>query len=194
MEAHRRQLSLLYPQLVVAIRTESASNSQNGQRLSTLDSRAIAINEQFSQAVEKANDVAKEVDQDLSVGLITKTDAAVKKEQIAEQSATVLDDQINETLMRDQILQKTTTGTQTLDVLGKQAELRSQIATLDISVAAARRQLSADNSQIDQLNEAMRLVNNTPYAAVLNGGQTFAFVPYTDGNVEPGTPIFGCSM
>lgn len=194
MQAHRQQLSLLYPKLVAAIRKESAANSDNGRRLFTLDARAVAKNDQFAQAVENANEVSREIDQDLSVGLITKADAAVKKEQIAEQSAAALDDQISETLLRDQILQKTTTGTQTLDILDKQAELRSQLATLDLSVAAAERQIHSDSAQLDQLKEAMRLVNNTPYNAVLNGSQTFAFVPYSDGAIEPETAIFGCSL
>jgi hypothetical protein len=194
MEAHRKQLALLYPKLVTAINKETSANSNNGRRLSTLDERAITKDEQFAQAVEKAGEVSKEIDQDLSVGLITKSDAAIKKEQIAEQSTSALDEQISEILLRDQILQKTTTGTQALDVLDKRAELGSQIATLDLSVAAAQRQWKADSAQIDQLNDALRLVNNTPYAAVLNGGQTFAFVPYSDGNVEPGTPIFECSL
>jgi hypothetical protein len=194
MKAHRRQLSLLYPKLVTAIRTETSANSNNGRRLSTLDVRAVARNEKLSEAVEEANGVAKQIDDDLSVGLITKSDAAVKKEQIAQQSAAVLDNQINEVLLKDQILQKTTTSTQALDVLDKRAELGSQIATLDISLEVAERQLNADNQQIDQLKEALRLVDNTPYAAVLNGGQTFAFVPYSDGTVEPGTPVFSCNL
>jgi hypothetical protein len=194
MKAHRRQLSLLYPKLVTAIRTETSANSSNGRRLSNLDARAIAKDEKLSQAVEEANSVSQQIDEDLSVGLITKADAVVKKEQIAQESASALDNQINEVLLKDQILQKTTTGTQTIDVLDKRAELYSQIATLDISIDAAQRQLDADCSQISQLGQALRLVNNTPYAAVLNGGQTFAFVPYADGAVDPGTPIFSCSM
>ncbi len=194
MNAHRHQLSLLYPQLVKAIETETSANSNNGRQLSTLDTRAVAKDETLTQAVEQANSVAKQIDQDLSVGLITKADAAVKKEQIAQESASALDDQINEVLLKDQILQKTTTGTQTLDVLDKRAELRSQIATLDISIDTAQRELNTDNVQIAQLNEAMRLVENTPYAAVLNGGQTFAFVPYDDGTVEAGTPIYACTL
>jgi len=194
MNAHRRQLSLLYPELVKAIRTETSANTHNGSQLSALDARAIEKDELFSQAVEKANGVAKQIDADLEVGLITKADAAVKKEQIAEQSATALADEINEILLRDQIIQKTTTGTQTIDVLDKRAELESQIAILDLSIAVAQRELDAFCSQIDQLNEALQLVNNTPYAAVLKGGQTFAFVPNVDGHIEPGTPIFGCSM
>ncbi len=193
MKAHRRQLSLLYPQLVTAIRTETSANSNNGRRLSTLDARAIAKDEKLANAVEEANNVANQIDADLSVGLITKADAAVKKEQIAQESASVLDNQINEVLLKDQILQKTTTGTQTLDVLDKRTELHSQIDTLDISIDTAQRQLDADYSQIEQLEQALRLVNNTPYAAVLNGGQTFAFVPYADGSVDPGTPVLACS-
>jgi len=105
-----------------------------------------------------------------------------------------LDNEINEVLLQDQILQKATKGTQTLDILDKRAELRSQIVTLDISIAAAERQLNTDNLQIEQLEGATRLLENTPYAAVLIGGQTFAFVPYVDGNIEPGTAIFGCYL
>jgi hypothetical protein len=192
MTAHRRQLSLLYPKLVEAIQTETLANSNDGRRLSSLAVRAIAKDEKLTQAVEEANGIAQQIDEDLTAGLITKADAAVKKEQIAHESASALENQINEVLLEDQILQKTTTGTQTLDVLDKRAELRSQIATLDISIAAAQRQLNADNLQIDELAEAMRLVKNTPYATVLNGGQTFAFVPYVDGKIEPGTPIVAC--
>ena len=194
MKAHRHQLSLLYPKLVKAIGTETSANTHNGSQLSALDARAVEKDELFSQAVEKANGVAKQIDADLEVGLITKADAAVKKEQIAEQSATALADEINEILLRDQIIQKTTTGTQTIDVLDKRTELESQIATLDLSIAVAERELDAFCSQMDQLNEALGLVNDTPYAAVLNGGQSFAFVPNVDGHIAPGAPIFGCSM
>jgi hypothetical protein len=192
MRAHRLQLSRLYPKLVAAIGTEAFANSDNGNRLSALDARAIAKNEKLAQAIEEANGVATQIDEDLSVGLITKSDAAVKREQIAQGSTSALESEINEVLLQDQILQKTTTGTQTLDVLDKRAELRSQIDTLDISIAAADRQLKADNFQIGQLKEALTLLDNTPYAAVLNGARNFAFVPYVDGTIEPGTPIFAC--
>jgi len=194
MKAHRRQLLLLYPQLVAAIETETSANSTNGRRLSNLDARAGAKNEAWAQAVENANGVAQQIDRDLSVGLITKADAAVKKEQIAQEAAAALDSQIQEVLLQDQILQKTTTGTQTLDGLDKRAELRSQIATLDISIAAAQRELNIDRVQIGELKKAMRLVENTPYAAVLGGAQTFAFVPYADGSIAAGTPVYRCSL
>jgi hypothetical protein len=194
MRSHRRQLSRLYPQLVVAIETETSSNFGNGRRLSNLDASATVKNEKWSEAVEDANAVVQQIDQDLSLGLITKADAAFRKEQIAQESAAALDSQINEVLLKDQILQKTTTGTQTLDILDKRTELNSQIATLDISIVTTERELATDHAQIDQLNEAMRLVENTPYAAVLNGNQTFAFMPYAAGTVQPGSHVFSCFL
>jgi hypothetical protein len=192
MQSHRRRLSQIYPQLVTAIETETVANSDNGRRLAALDAGAVSKNETFARAAEEANVVAGQMDEDLSVGLITKADAAVKREQVAQESASAQGNEINEVLLQDQILQKTTAGTQTLDALDKQAELRSQIATLDISIAAAERQLNSDTLQIDQLKEAMRLLDNTPYAAVLNGDESFAFVPYVDGKIEAGTPILAC--
>lgn len=194
MKAHRRQLLFLYPQLIAAIETETSANVRDGRDLANLDTRAIVKDATWSQAIENASVVSRQIDQDLLAGLITKADAAVKKEQIAQDAAAAVDGQIQEVLLHNQILQKTTTGTQTLDVLDKRADLRSQISNLDISIATAGGELDTDLAQIDQLKQAMRLVKNTPYAAVLNGAQTFAFVPYADGSIEAGTPVFGCSL
>jgi len=47
------------------------------------------------------------------------------------------DSKIGAVLLTDNILEKTTTDTKTLDVLDKQAELISEIAQLDIAIAVA---------------------------------------------------------
>jgi hypothetical protein len=95
------------------------------------------------------------------------------------------------------VLQKTTTGTDTLEILEKQAELRSETAQLDVAINVAQKELQEDNRQIDRLREAITTAKQSPYFLNASGGQTLylAFVPYDNqASAEAGRPIYDCYL
>ncbi len=68
------------------------------------------------------------------------------------------------------------------------AELEAQRLPIERSIVAI------DDSRADY-EEIMATIRNSPYYQALHEQATVAFVPYENlHNVEPGTPIYGCSL
>ena len=84
-----------------------------------------------------------------------------------------------------------------MDVMEKQAELRSEIAQLDVTLAVAEKQLQEDNRQIERLRAAIATAKQSPYYlnATGNSRLNFAFVPYDNqASATVGTPIYDCYL
>jgi hypothetical protein len=82
-------------------------------------------------------------------------------------------------------------------VLEKQAELRSEIAQLDITFSVAEKQLLEDNRQIDRLHDAINTAKQSPYYLNATGNKRlyFAFVPYDNqADAKVGAPIYDCYL
>jgi hypothetical protein len=100
-------------------------------------------------------------------------------------------------LLTDSILQKTTTSTDSLEVLEKQAELRSEAAQLDVAINVAQKELLEDNRQIDRLREAIQTAKLSPYYLSASGGKQlyFAFVPYDNqASAAAGGAVYDCYL
>jgi hypothetical protein len=100
-------------------------------------------------------------------------------------------------MLKDAILEKTTTHTKSLDVLDKQAELTSEIAQLDIAINIAEKQVREESQQIDRLREAIATAKQTPYYLSTSGGNQvyFAFVPYDNqSRIAVGSPVYDCYL
>jgi len=107
------------------------------------------------------------------------------------------DSKIAEVLLTDSVLQKNTTGTDSLDVLEKQAELRSEAAQLDVAINVSDKQLQEESQQINRLREAIRTAKQSPYYLNASGGKTlyFAFVPYDNqASAVTGRPVYDCYL
>jgi hypothetical protein len=147
--------------------------------------------------LEQLKELEASVNKDLAAGLITKTDATTQLSTINQARSAYTDSKIAEVLLTDSVLDKTTVGTTSLDVLEKQAELRSEAAQLDVAINVAEKQLTEESRQIDRLHQAIATAKQSPYYLNAAGGQTlyFAFVPYDNrASVTPGAAIYDCYL
>lgn len=193
MTKHRTALLALEPQLQEAI----AHNRATGQQLAGLDSQKQADNSKTLAVLAQLKEVESNIHKDLAAGLITKGDAATQLSALNQAESSYTDSKIAEVLLTDNVLQKTTTGTDSLDVLEKQAELRSEAAQLDVAINVAQKELQEDTRQIDRLRQAITTAKQSPYFLIASGGQTlyFAFVPYDNtASAVPGSAIYDCYL
>jgi hypothetical protein len=197
MNKHKSALLALEPELRAAIVREKKHNLATGPQLSELDKQKQADNAKTQAVMVQVKEVEAAIDKDLAAGLITKGDAATQRAALNQAENSYTDSRIGELLLTDSILDKTTTGTKSINVLDKQAELVSEIAQLDIAIGVAQKQLHEENQQIDRLKQAIATARQTPYFLTTSGDDTvnFAFVPYDNrGNVSIGNAVYDCFL
>jgi len=197
MKKHRGALLELEPELQQAIAREKTHNRTTGPQLATLDQQKQADNLKTQKVLAQLKEVEGNINKDLAAGLITKGDAATQLSALNTAQGAYTDSRIAEILLTDNVLDKTTTGTNSLDVLEKQVELRSEVAQLDVAVNVAEKQLQEETRQIDRLRDAIRTAKQSPYYLNASGEQRlyFAFVPYDNqANAVAGAPIYDCYL
>jgi len=197
MTRHRTSLLSLEPELQAAIARERVHNRAAGPQLSQLDQQKQADNVKTQAIMAQVRQVEATIDKDLAAGLITKGDAATQRAALNQAQISYTDSRINEVLLTDNILEKTTTNTKSLDVLDKQAELKSEIAQLDVAMNVAQEQVREESQQIDRLRKAIATAKQTPYYLIMSSGKSvfFAFVPYDNqGSVSVGAPVYDCYL
>jgi hypothetical protein len=197
MNQHRDALLALEPELRSAITREKKHNQATGPQLAELDKQKQADNLKTQAVMTQIKEVEAAIDKDLSAGLITKGDAATQRAALNQAQSSYTDSKINELLLTDSVLEKTTTGTKSMDVLDKQAELASEIAQLDIAIAVAQKQIHEETQQINRLKQALTTAKQSPYYLIASGDSAayFAFVPYDNqGNVFAGTAVYDCFL
>ena len=197
MTRHRTSLLNLEPELQAAIVRERTHNRAAGPQLAELDQQKHADNVKTQAIIGQVKQVESTIDRDLAAGLITKGDAATQRAALNQAQTSYTDSKINEVLLTDNILEKSTTDTKSLDVLNKQAELKSEIAQLDIAINVAQEQAREESQQIDRLRNAIATAKQTPYNLIASGGKPvyFAFVPYDNqSSVSEGAPVYDCYL
>lgn len=197
MKSHRGALLALEPQLREAIDREKAHNSATGPALQQLDQQKLADNAKTQKVLAQLKGLEANINKDLAAGLITKGDAAQQLSALNQAQDAYTDSKIGEVLLTDSVLNKTTTSTDTLDVLEKQAELQSEVAQLDIAINVAEKQFGEESRQVDRLRGAIQTAKQSPYYLNASGGKTlyFAFVPYdNEARAIVGTPIYDCYL
>ena len=197
MKKHRAALLALEPQLQTAIAREQTHNLTAGPELATLDRQKLADNQKTQTVLAQLNQVESNINKDLASGLITQGDAATQLAALNQAKGAYTDSKIAEVLLTDSVLDKTTTGTSSLNVLVKQAELRSEVAQLDVAINVAEKQLQEESRQIDRLREAIGTAKQNPYYLNAAGGQTlyFAFVPYDNqAYAVAGSSVYDCYL
>jgi len=197
MTKQRAALLALDPELQVAIERERTHDQLTGPQLAALDTQKQADNRKTQALLAQIHQLEARIDSDLAAGLITKGDAATQLAALNQAQDAYTDSRIADVLLSDSVLDKTTIGTKSLDVLEKQAELRSDIAQFDVTLSVAQNQLTQDQRQIDRLRDAIAIAKQSPYYLNASGSQrlNFAFVPYDNqANAEPGSPIYDCYL
>jgi hypothetical protein len=195
MTKHRGSLEALDPELERAIVREHGHDRSTGPELVKLDTQKQSDNVKTQQVLTQLQQVEGQIHKDLAAGLITKGDAATQVAAINQTQDSYTDSRIGEVMLTDSILDKTTVGTKSLEVLEKQAELRSEIAQLDVAINVAQKQLLEDNRQVESLRQAIATAKQSPYYLNATGTNRlyFAFVPYDNQvNAKVGTPIYDC--
>lgn len=197
MAKHRAALLALDPEIETAIARERSHDQATGPQLAALDTQKEADNSKTQTLLTQLREVQDRIHSDLADGLITKGDAATQLAAINQAVDAYTDSQIAQVLLSDNVLDKTTVGTKSLDVLEKQAELRSNIAQLDVTLSVAEKQLTEDNRQVDRLRDAITTAKQSPYYLNASGSQRlyFAFVPYDNqAYATIGAPIYDCYL
>jgi len=197
MNKQRAALIALDPELQTAIVRERDHDKVTGPQLAALDVEKQADNTKTKAMLTEVHQLEAQINRDLAAGLITKGDAATQLAALNQAEDAYTDSKIADVLLSDSVLDKTTVGTKALDVLEKQAELRSEIAQLDITFSVAEKQLQEDNRQIDRLHEAINTAKLSPYYLNATGNNRlyFAFVPYDNqADAKVGAPIYDCYL
>ena len=197
MDKHRAALEALEPELRTAIVREKQHNQATGPELEKLDRQKQADNLKTQAVMAQVKEVETAIDKDLAAGLITKGDAASQRAALNQAQNAYTDSKIGEILLTDNILEKTTTDTKSLDVLDKQAELISEIAQLDVAINVAQKQIYEENKQIISLRQALATAKQTPYYLSVSGGSVvyFAFVPYDNqSSAAVGSAVYDCYL
>jgi CII-binding regulator of phage lambda lysogenization HflD len=197
MTKHRAALLALEQPLQDAIARERAHNRATGAELSALDKQKQADNLKTQKVLAQLKEVEANINKDLASGLITKGDAATQLSALNQAGSAYTDSKIAEVLLTDSVLQKTTTGTDSLDVLQKQTELRSEAAQLDVAINVAQKELTEDNRQIERLRQAIATAKQSPYYLNASGEPrlNFAFVPYENrDSAVAGVPVYDCYL
>jgi len=197
MTKHRGALLELEPELQAAIARERTHNRTTGPELAGLDQQKQTDNLKTQRVLAQLKEVESNINKDLAAGLITKGDAATQLAALNTAEGAYTDSKIAEILLTDSVLDKTTTGTNSLDVLEKQAELRSEVAQLDIAISVAQKQLQEESRQIDRLRQAIVTAKQSPYYLNASGEQRlyFAFVPYDNQTSAVASgPVYDCYL
>jgi hypothetical protein len=197
MTRQRASLEALIPQIDSAVGRERKHDRLTGPQLAELDAQKQADNTKTQAVLAQLQQLESSINKDLAAGLITKSDATTQIAAINQSRDAYTDSRIAEVLLTDNILDKTTDGTKSLEVIEKQAELRSDIAQLDVTLAVAEKQLEEDNRQIDRLRAAITTAKQSPYYLNATGNSRlyFAFVPYDDqASATVGALIYDCYL
>jgi hypothetical protein len=197
MAKHRASLLALDPELQAAIVREREHDKLTGPQLAALEMQKQADNRKTQEILLQIRQMEAQIKSDLANGLITKGDAATQLTALNQAEDAYTDSRIANVLLTDSVLDKTTNGTKALDAIEKQAELRSNIAQLDVTLSVAEKQLEEDNRQVERLHDAIAIAKQSPYYLNASGDKRlyFAFVPYDNqANATVGAPIYDCYL
>lgn len=197
MKSHRDSLLALEPEFAVAFKREAKHNVLTGKQLAKLEDQKRGDNVRTRALLDEIDEFERTTSKELDAGLITKKDAAAQLAAINQVHNGYTDNEIGAVLLKDNILQKSTTDTKALDVLDKMASLKSQIAQLDIEIAGAEKQARTESANIERLKAAVLSMTQTPYYIVKAEGKTatFAFVPYGNkSGVAIGDSVYDCYL
>lgn len=186
---HKAHLSALLPALDIAIARERAHNILTGELLDELDTQKRADIVRVNDTLNQSQELSAQLRNDLRLGLISKSDAALAEVGLTQFQSGSTDGQIAEIAVRDGILGKRTLDTKTLDTMSKRVELVSEINQIDIGIQIARQQIADETIQIERLKDAISTAGNTPY---LHDG-VFAFATY-DTNVKVNAAVYDCYL
>lgn len=194
----RGVLVSLVRQLDAAMGHERQANTQSGTELTSLATQKQADLERQRKVIRDNELVRAQIEKDLKAGLITKAEALNQEATLTQFQSNYTDSRVSEVVLRDNIHQKLSNDDlAAVDVLQKQVDLKSQIATIDLQIATGDVQYNNNLMQIDALKKAIATATNSPYFLATKSDHllTFAFVPYDNQRpVDVNVPVYDCYL
>ena len=197
MTRERDALFALNPEIERAIARERSHDQSTGPQLAALGTQKQADNTKTRSLLAQIHQLEANIESDLKAGLITKGDASTQLAALNQAEGAYTDSEIAEVLLSDTVMDKTTVGTKWLDALEKQAEPRSDLAQLEVTLSVAEGQLTEDDRQIERLRDAIAVAKQSPYYLNASGNRRlyFAFVPYDNqAYATVGAPVYDCYL
>lgn len=197
MTTHRESLRSLEPQLTRAIKRETENDRSDSAQLAILNDQKKADIVTTQNFVNDVSQIQARIDKELAAGLITKSDAILARSQLNDSRNALTDSRVNQVALGGAVLLKAVVNTAGLDVRDKQIELRSEVSTLDWTLAVARKQAAADEAQIASITAAMKAIYDTPYYVAQQSGApvVVGFAPVDNSAaVVPGAYVYKCYL
>lgn len=197
LRTQRSSLAALQPLIQSAISEKRAQDKESAHRLRDLYAQKNSDNARTTKVLNKVETVESRIDLDLAAGLITQADAAEAEAQLNQEQNTLTDGKIEAASLYDTVEDKSAANTDTVETVAKEVDLQSQIATLDMELKLAQKEIDSDSDQIQQINQATSGAADTPYFRSTLGNSTInlAFVPYDNQkSVSIGAPVYDCYL
>jgi hypothetical protein len=196
---HEQRDSLAALEVLVehTISEKHKQDEQSALKLETLYAQKNTDNARTEKVVSDVRTVESRIKLDLKAGLITKADAAQAETQLNQAQNSLTDGKIEAASLYDNLVDKTTADTGDVEAIAKKVDLQSQIATLDMELQLARKQIDTDTEQIQLINQATSSAANTPYfrSTLADSAIDLAFVPYDNQKaVDVGAPVYDCYL
>ncbi len=197
LRTQRSSLAALQPLIQSAISDRRAQDKESAHRLTDLYAQKNSDNARTTKVLNKVETVESRIDLDLAAGLITQADAAEAEAQLNQEQNSLTDGKIEAASLYDTVEDKSAANTDTVETVAKEVDLQSQIATLDMELKLAQKEIDSDSDQIQQINQATSGAADTPYFRSTLGNSTInlAFVPYDNQkSVSIGAPVYDCYL
>ncbi len=197
MVNRRIVLRALSAQLDTALDDERRSNAVSGNLLAHLADQKKADLQRSKLMLGDIDSAKSEVERNLKVGLITKSEAIAQETLLAQFANSYTDGQVGAVLLQDNVRQKMTTDLTAVDTLSKRVDLQSQIAQLNLQIASGDAQMQANSAQIEKVRQGIQATQDNPYylATTARHALDFAFVSYDNmKGAEAGAPLYDCIL
>jgi urease accessory protein UreF len=195
MLSRRVTLQHLATELDQVLQTERAANTDMGQNLKALAGRKqddIAKTQELLGNIERQR---ADIEHNLSVGLITKSEAMAQEQSLAQFQNTLTDNQIGAVMLQDNVRQKLTRDLSAVDSITKTVELQSEIQQLDVQIATTQAQVKNNALEAGKIAHALKVAHDSPYLVASESTRPvdFAFVSY-DNPVNEGEAVLDCRL
>ncbi len=197
LRTQRTSLAALEPIIQNVISEKRMQDQESARKLKELYTQKNSDNARTAKVLNKTLAVENRIKLDLKAGLITQADAAEAEAQLNQERNSLTDGKVEAANLYDTVQDKSAANTDTIEAVAKQVDLQSQIASLDMEIKLAQKQLDTDSAQEQQISQAISTASDTPYFRATLGSSTIdlAFVPYDNQkSVEIGAPVYDCYL
>lgn len=197
LRSQRSSLAALEPIIQNVISEKRKQDKESARELRELYAQKNSDNVRTAKVLNMTQAVESRIKLDLKAGLITQADAAESEAQLNQEQNSLTDGKIEAASLSDSVQDKSTANTDTIEAVAKEVDLHTQIATLDMELKLAQKEIDSDSAQIQQINQATTTASGTPYfrSTLESSTINLAFVPYDNQkSVSIGAPVYDCYL